>query len=107
MIPHTKYQGPRTYSFRKEDFFKVFYINLCKTFDPWGGDLICPRGIILNKLGRCPLGDATYQISMLYVSWFQTIRFFMFFFHILGYAKHVIPGRAHFFATGIYFEQIW
>ena len=30
------------------------------------------QGHNLNKLGRCPLGDATYQISMLYVIWFQT-----------------------------------
>ena len=29
----------------------------------------------LNKLGRGPLGDATYQTSRLYALWFQTRRF--------------------------------
>ena len=30
----------------------------------------------LNKLGRGPLGDATYQISRILALWFQTRRFF-------------------------------
>ena len=50
---------------------------------PWG----CLRLVIvvfpdrthllfLNKIGRGPLGDATYQISMLYVLWLQSRRLF-------------------------------
>ena len=37
------------------------YIGLCKTCDPQTG----PQGDNLNKLGRGPLGDATYQIYRL------------------------------------------
>ena len=38
-----------------------------------------PEGYNLNKLGRGPLGDATYQILKLWALWFQTRRYFMFF----------------------------
>ena len=57
----------------------------------WGGVHFRPRGHNLNKLGRGPLGDATYQIPMLYTLWFQTRRFFSCF-YILAYVKHVTPG---------------
>ena len=71
MVLRTKYQCSRTKSFRQEDFLMFPYISLCKTCDSWGGDIFGPRGIILNKLGRGLLGDATYQILMLYVLWFH------------------------------------
>ena len=35
-------------------------LSLCETCDPWGRAIFGPRGDILNKLGRGPLGDATY-----------------------------------------------
>ena len=60
MMLHTKYQGLRPYGFRQEDFFNVFpYIDVCKQYDPGAGPFL---GHSLNKLGRRPLGDATYQI---------------------------------------------
>ena len=71
---HTKYQGSRPYGFRQEDFFHVFpYIGLCKTSDHrgggggggGGGGQFWPQGHNLNKLGKGPLGDASYQISRL------------------------------------------
>ena len=34
-----------------------------------------PQGYNLNKLGRGPLDDATYQILRLYALWFKTRRF--------------------------------
>ena len=37
------------------------YISICKRFDPRGH--FWPKVYNLNKLGRGPLGDATYQIS--------------------------------------------
>ena len=44
---HTKYQGPKPYDFRQEDFFVFFpYIGLCKTCDPWDGAIFGPRDII-------------------------------------------------------------
>ena len=63
MILHTKYQGSMPCGFRQEDFFfhVAPYISLCKIFDPRAG-LFWPQGYNLNKLGRGPLGDATYQI---------------------------------------------
>ena len=43
---HTKYQGSRTYGFRKEDFFNGFpHITLCKTCYPGGGAIYGPRDI--------------------------------------------------------------
>ena len=65
MILHTKYQGSSPCGFRQEDFFHVApYISLCKTCDPGLGPF-WPQGYNLNKLGRGPLGDATYQIPKL------------------------------------------
>ena len=52
MMLHTKYQGSRPCGFRQEDFFE-------------GGGHFWPQGYNLNKLGRSPLSDATYQISKL------------------------------------------
>ena len=50
-----------------EDGFLCSYIPTCEllcraSFDPWG---------IMNKLGRGPQGDATYQISRLNAFQFQ------------------------------------
>ena len=62
---HTKYQGSGPCGFRQEYFFHISpYISLCKTCDPGAGPF-WPQGLNLNKLGRGPLGDATYQISRL------------------------------------------
>ena len=47
MMLHTKYQGSRLCGFRLEDFFMF--------------SLYKPNN--LNKLGRGPLDDASYQIS--------------------------------------------
>ena len=50
---------------------KLTYWYLLKadhvTGDTWGGPFLAPgaMGHNLNKLGRGPLGDATYQISRL------------------------------------------
>ena len=60
MMLHNIYQGSRPYDFRQEDFF----ISLHKICDPLGGHY-WPKGHNLNKHGRGPLGDATYQISRL------------------------------------------
>ena len=65
MMLHTKYQGSRTIRFRQEDF-NMF--SLCKhmyKMCPPGPGHFWPQGYNLNKLGRSPLDDATYQISKL------------------------------------------
>ena len=49
--------------FQTRRFFHVFTIlSLCKICDPWGGANF-NQGNYLNKLGRGPLGDATYPGS--------------------------------------------
>ena len=48
----------------KKIFSCFSYIRLCKTCDPGAGPFLAP-GDNLNRLGRGPLGDATYQISKL------------------------------------------
>ena len=71
---HTKYQGSRPCGFRHEVFLHLPYRSLSKIFDPREGDVkhltpgaetFWPKGYNLSKLGRGPLGDATYQISRL------------------------------------------
>ena len=59
---YTKYQGSRSCDFRQEDSF------MFSLYKPYGMKNLRPmgRGHNLNKLGRGPLGDATYQISRLY-----------------------------------------
>ena len=45
-MQHTKYQGFRPNGVRQEYCF--YYISLvCRTCDPWGGAIFCPRDIIL------------------------------------------------------------
>ena len=57
MMLHTKYQGSRSHGSDKKIFSCFPYISLCKTCDP-----LVRHAYNLNKLGRGPLGDATYQI---------------------------------------------
>ena len=64
MILHRKNQDSGPCGFRQEDFFMLLPISLCKTCDPLGRPFLA-QGYYLNKLGRGPLGDATYQISKL------------------------------------------
>ena len=58
----------------------------------------------LNKLGRGPPDDASYQISRLYAIWFQTVRQEDFFhgFHYISLCKTCDPrGGAIFGLRGI------
>ena len=65
MILQTKYQGSRPCGFRQEDLFMFLTIKAyVKPVTPGGGPC-WPQGFNLNKLGRGPLGDASYQISKL------------------------------------------
>ena len=71
---HLKYQGskPRAMVSDKKIFSCFPYIRGGGGF---GGGPFWPKGHNLSKLGRDPLGDAAYQISMLYALWFQARRF--------------------------------
>ena len=57
---HTKFQAPEPSSSGEEDF-EVYFIFEPKT--PRRRAYNGPQGHHSNKLGRGPLGNATYQIS--------------------------------------------
>ena len=62
-----------------------------KNIWPLGRGHFWPKGYNLNKLGRGPLGDATYHISMV----LGQVVSDMFFFHIFpikAYVKHKTPA---------------
>ena len=61
MMLRTKYQGSSPLGFRQEEFFMVYVKHMTPL---WRGRFGC-LGDNLNKLGKGPLGDATYQISKL------------------------------------------
>ena len=61
---HTKYQGSRPSDFRQEVFMFFPIQAYVKHVTPGAGHFL-PLGHNLNKLGRGPLGDATYLISKL------------------------------------------
>ena len=65
MMLHTKYQGSGPCGFKEEDFFMFSsyrpMLNMCSP----GWANFWPQGHNLNKLGRGPLDDTTYEISML------------------------------------------
>ena len=65
MMLHNKYQGSLSCGFRQDIFSCFPYINLYITCDPWGVAICRPQEHNLNKLGRGPLDDASYQISRL------------------------------------------
>ena len=57
---------------------------------PRGGAIFGPRGNNLNKLGRGPLGDATYQYKGSRPYGFRLDDFFMFGRGLLGDATYQI-----------------
>ena len=57
---HTKFQAPEPSDSGEEDF-EVYFIFEPKILPQQGH--FGPQGHHLNKLGRGPLGNATYQIS--------------------------------------------
>ena len=66
MMLLSKYQGSMPCVFRKkEDFFMVSLLSLCKLCDPWSGSVLAPVAKFEHKLGRGLLGDATYPITRL------------------------------------------
>ena len=65
MMLHTKYQYSRPYGFRQEDFFMFFTIQAYVKRVTLGWGHFWPQVHNLNKLGRGPPGDATYQIPNL------------------------------------------
>ena len=63
---YTKYQSSRPSSFREEEFWNFLSLFLCSNLWPPGQAQFWPQGHHMNKLGRGPLEDATYQSSRAY-----------------------------------------
>ena len=75
MMLHTKYESCLPSGFREEDFWRFSYFHpSCsdelKGMRP-GGAQIWPKGLDMNKLGRGPLDDATYQKWKQCALWFR------------------------------------
>ena len=45
-------------------------ISMAQTYDPWSEAILDSETFHSNKLGRGPLGNATYQISNIWAMWF-------------------------------------
>ena len=73
---HTKYQSSMPSSFSEEEFWSFLLCSYVWTCDPRGRASFDPKSV--NKLGRGPLGDATYQISKLFSFQFQRRRILKF-----------------------------
>ena len=72
---YSKYQRVPGLLVSDKKIFKGFlYTSLCKTCQPQEGAIFDPRAIT-NNFGRCPLGEAMYQISKAWAFCFQTRRF--------------------------------
>ena len=61
MMIQTKYQGSRPCGSAKKIFSCFPYVSLCKACEALAANF-WPQEQNLNKLGRVPIGDATYQI---------------------------------------------
>ena len=97
MMLHTKYQGSKLYCFRQEDFSIEVYVKHVTL----GAGPFLAQGYNLNKLGKSPLGDATYQISRLEALRFQRRRLFHVFPCISLCKTIVTPGVRPFLAPGV------
>ena len=73
---HTKFQASKPCGSEEEDFWIFFYVFLWfEPTTPWRRGHLGPWDLHLNKLGRDPLGNATYQISNIWAKWFWRRRF--------------------------------
>ena len=77
MMLHKKQQG-KALGFAASDkkIFSCFSLYKYAKYTSLERGNFWPQGHNVNKLGRGPLLDATYQISRLYALLFQTRRFF-------------------------------
>ena len=58
----TKYQSPGPSSFRRRRILKIgFFVPMFQHVTPWMGPILTQEHH-MNKFGRGPLEDATYQI---------------------------------------------
>ena len=63
---HIKVQASEPSGSEAGDFFKIFFMGFYQSnLGPPGAKPFGPGELGLNKLGKGPLGNATYQISII------------------------------------------
>ena len=68
---HTIFQASKPSGSEVEDFLIFFLcISMARTYDHWSEAILDSGTFHSNKLGRGPLGNATYQISNIWAMWF-------------------------------------
>ena len=61
---HIKFKASKPSGSEEEEFLIFFYILLWfEPRTPWRGAILDPGSFILTKIGKGPLGNATYQMS--------------------------------------------
>ena len=101
---HTKFQASKPSGSEEEDFWIFFYVFLWfEPMTPWGTTILDPH---LNKLGKGPLGNASYWISSIKAKQFWRRRFLIFFYVFL-WLEHTTPGQKPSWTLGPTFEQNW
>ena len=103
---NTKYQSSNPSSFREEEFWSWFSLFLCSNLWPPGWGQFWPHEHHMNKLGRCPQGDAKNQISKLYTFLFLRKRILKMGFFVPMF-QLVTPGLGPILTLGASYEQTW
>ena len=101
---HTKYQSYTHPVLKKKSFKVSFFIPMFELDTTWTGPVLTP-GAYMNKLGRRPIGDATYQISKLYAFQYQRRRMFKSSFFVPMF-QFVTPVTGPLLTTGASYGQI-
>ena len=96
----TKYQSSICSSFRQKEFRKWSSLFLCSNLRPPGKAYFWSQGDHMNKVGRGPQGDDTYQISKLQLPSFREEEFWNFLSLFLCFNLWP-PGGASFGPCGI------
>ena len=101
---NTKYQSSNPSSFREEELWSWFSLFLCSNLWPPGWGQFWPHEHHMNKLGRCPQGDAKNKISKLYT--FQRKRILKMGFFVPMF-QLVTLGLGPILTLGASYEQTW
>ena len=103
---HTKNLSSISSSFREDEFLSWFSLFLCSNLWPIGWGQFWPHEHHMNKLGRCPQGDAKNKISKLYNFQFQRKRILKMGFFVPMF-QLVTPGLGPILTLGASYEQTW
>ena len=101
-------QIPRVYAFKfqRRKFCSFHYLSKCSNLWTPGLGQFWPQGHRVNKLGRGPLGDSTYQISKLYGFQFQRRRILKISFIVPMFELVAPRGGTSFIPRGIIWTNL-